>query len=442
MSFFDRFKTVPSVETKSAEPVSATSQSIVAAYEDRDQWDMSFALLNEYTKRCAPLASSMNEISDAGCEVPARLWNIKTEKYINGHKLLDLLAFPNSGITYSNFMRSLIFNYCSSGNPFLRIMGSHKREPISLSIDQPRFVNIEADRDGDVSAIKIQNDFGARTYKPDTVDGRTRMRRNDDDEIWHIKSFNPDEGTRKFFGAPLARPLYNDIEMYIFGGKHNKSMLKRGARPSGTITIANDDMMSDDDWDATKQRIREQVVGIMNSGNVLVMQNGQFVPLSINNKDMDYKELINMSTVSIFRHFKIPLPLVLSDTMTMGNYATAQVSLYDRAVLPVVRFIFEQLWCALMYRFEPKNWRDYRLVFDEDDISALVTRRIENMSKMSTAGVFTINEIRDASGYKKISGGDDVWRSTNEAPILERPADGTQEEDNEGNRTDTDNDGE
>jgi HK97 family phage portal protein len=412
-------RAVPDVEHRSTTPTGGTGgRSIVGMMQDLDQWDMSFRLLREYSKRCAPFGSAINEIADAGCDIPPRVWDTQTEEYVDDFPALELLAYPDSGTTYMSFMRHLIAEYLTTGNPFLRSLGPVTRPPTALSIDSAQFAEITADSSGDINKIKIQNDFGTRTYSADFKDGRKRMRRSSDDETWHIFSYNPDVGSKRYFGAPIAKPLYYDVEQYVFGGKHNRNQLKRNARPSGAVVANFGEVLSKEEWEEWQRQVGEGLEGIDNSGRVLMFADAAFQQMSMTNKDMDYKSLVEHAEISIYRQFKIPLPLVSTESMTYSNYATAQVALYDRAVLPVIKFLFEQIYCAIFYRYA-KDWRRYRLTFDENDISALVTRKLENAKILSSLGALRIDEIRDEIGYDALPvGGNDVWRSSGDAPII------------------------
>ena len=397
---------------------SASHSSFVGWLQRNDNWDLSFAMLLQYYERCAPLGSVVNEIADAIAEIEPRVWSKKNEAYIDDHPLLELLEDPNSDMDRGDFLGHLAMMFLVTGNPLVDMIGSITGSPISIDVVSPSIVQIEPDRIGDVGNISVNSEFGARQYKQEIINGRTVYAQNSERQVVHIKGYNPKRGTREFFASPIARPLYYDIEQYIQGGLHNKSLLEKGARPSGILTTKSDEWMPDDVYQRLEEQLKTFLQGAGNAGEVLIGENAGFAELSTKNKDMDYKTLINNATVSIYRQFRYPLPLALAEAMTHSNYSTAQVALYDRAVLPRVRFIFEKLGNALFPRYGDTDG-DLVLTYDDKDIPALESRRIENTKALGLTGVLTVNELRGELGYEPVEGGDVVLRPASEVPILD-----------------------
>jgi hypothetical protein len=266
--------------------------------------------------------------------------------------------------------------------------------------------------------IIINSEFESSTYKADLVEGRSRFRASDDLELWPAFTFNPHRGSRIFYGTPIARALYNDIEQYINAGTHNKAMLKNGARPGGTFTKIGDTMLTDKQFQRMENQIDQYYVGPQNANRPLFMENVTYTDHQINNKDMDYKTMNENSRGAIYRQYKIPMPMVESKTMTHSNYESAQVALYDRAVLPVTRFLYEQLTLALMYRYGG-DWRRYKIDYEEVDISALQLRRTENIKLKRQVNAHTVNELRADFGDDPLPNGDVLLRPANEIPALD-----------------------
>lgn len=406
----------------------ASAASFIGFLQDQDNWDISFAVLIEYVQRCSPFADAVGIIADAVADIKPRVFDKQAGEYVENHPLIDLLEYPNSGMDRTDFMRHLASMYCITGSPLLRSLGPHNRPPVGLDVDSPQHADIQPDRVGDIGVIKMASDFHNATYRAEMVDGRARYRAAGDLEIWPLFGFNPKRGSRKFFATPIAKPLYYEIEQYINAGLHNKSMLKRAARPGGMFSSTRPEDLTDEQFQRLQDQVNMYFSGPNNAGRPMLGENLKFEPMIVSNRDMDYAAMSQNVTVAIYRQFRIPLPLITASTMTYSNFETAQVALYDRAVLPMTRFIYGQLTQALMYRFG-KDWRRYDLRYDETDIPALQIRRAEMVKLRKQIGVNTVNEMRLSLGDEPIDGGDIILRPASEVPALDGATDAPSKDD-------------
>jgi hypothetical protein len=290
---------------------------------------------------------------------------------------------------------------------------------LQLDVISPSYSEIQADRVGDIGRIQISTEFGNAIYTPKNVKGRPRYRFGNDMEIWPIFTFNPRRGSRNFYGVPIPKPLYYDIEQYINSGNHNRSLLKNGARPGGSFVQTSDIPLTDKQFARMQDQIDKYYVGSGNAGRPLLMEGGvNYQEHITTNRDMDYKSLVENARNAIYRQLNIPLPLIETKTMTYGNYETAQVALYDRAVLPMLETLLNQLTVALMYKYED-DWKRYRLGYDPTEIPALQLKRTESIKTKKLVGVHTVNELRNDFGDEPVDGGDVILRPANEIPALE-----------------------
>ena len=168
--------------------------SFVRWLQANDNWDLSFAMLIEYYKRCAPFANSVNEIADAIAEIPIKVWDKRTSEYVE-HPVLELLEYPNSDMSREDFMRHLSSMYNIVGNPFLDILGQVNREPLTIDVINPQYAHPLADRFGELGIVNVTTNFWSRTYTSEPVRGRRRLRDGNDKELWQVFSFNPDRGS-------------------------------------------------------------------------------------------------------------------------------------------------------------------------------------------------------------------------------------------------------
>ena len=369
-----------------------------------DNWDLSFYVLIQYYKRCAPFADAVDRISEAFSEMPIHVKDLRTNKFVP-HPVLELLAYPNDSMSQEDFLKQFCGMFAITGNPFLEMLGSFRRPPLALDVLSPVSVNIEPDRVGDIGTIKFNTEFNLTQYTADIVQRRKRYRKGNDLEVWPAFAFNPDRGSRQFFGCPWAKALYYDIEQYISSGQHNKSLLQNGARPGGSFTTQFEEPLTDEQFKRLQDQIDVYYSGANNAGRPLLMEHAKYEEHIVNNRDMDYKTLSVNATSSIYRKFKIPLAMVLAESMTYNNYSTAQVAFYDNAVLPIANFLYGQLGNALLYRYGD-DWKRYQITYDMTEIPALKLRQHEDLKVKASIGANTVNELRAAMGDDPIPDGD------------------------------------
>lgn len=408
-------KIAPQAEVKKS---GVPHQSFVGWLQRNDNWDLSFAMLLQYYERCAPFGSAVNEIIDGAAEIQPRVWSKRKESYIDDHPILERLENPNDDMDREEFIAHCMAIDLITANLPIDIIGNVNEPPLELDVVLPQILQIDPDRVGAIGTINVNSEFGARQYRQEIVKGRVIYSQDSERELVLIRGFNPKRGTRQFFATPIARPLYYDIEQYIQGGLHNKSLLEKGARPSGILTTKSDDWMPDEVYERLEKQLKTFLQGAGNAGEVLIGENAGFTELSTTNKDMDYKSLVEHATNAIYRQFRIPLPLVSAGAMTYSNYGTAQVALYDRAILPRVHRLFNRLGSALFPRYGNTDG-DLVLTFDDKDIPALETRRIENTKSLGQIGVLTVNELRDQVGFDQVDGGDVILRPASDVPALD-----------------------
>lgn len=417
MAIFGWAKKKAPVQTSQIETKSLTGSSFAGFLQDTDNWDLSFAVLIQYFKRCAPFSDAVGTIADAFADISPVVKNKKTDEYIYDHPVLSLLEFPNNDMSGEDFRRHIASMYLITGNPFLKSIGDVKRPPLNIDVLNPTYANIEASRTGDIGRIRVNSEFESAVYLPESEQRRYRYRHGDM-ELWPCWGFNPDRGSRNFFGTPIAKPLYYDIEQYISSGQHNKSLLQRGARPGGTFSTEGTVPLTDAQFKRMQEQIDMYYVGANNAGRPLLLENTKYQEHIVTNRDMDYKTMSENARNAIYRAFKIPLPTVDSGTMTFSNFSSAALVLYDKAILPLTKFLFRQFTIALMYRFE-KDWQNFEITYDPTSIPALEMRRMEIIKTKKQVAVHTVNELRRDFGDEPLPGGDVLLRPAAEIPALE-----------------------
>lgn len=375
----------------------------------------------------APVATAVDWINDEFKTLSLLLQ--QGDKSTNDAEILKFLQSPNDDMIQEDFLETLGAYFLICNEVYMVATGNVNKPPAELLVISPEHIVVKKDADGFINQINIQRDgMGTEIFK--RADTQYRFYNKDQTaEIWQIKGFsargdnvvsnsdfNGGNNITSSRGRSKLSSICREINQYIEVATHNLATLDNGMLPSGTLTAPEGATLTDEQF----ERIRSQVVnfysGAKNAGKVLILDNGMvFTPLNINAKDMDFKELIKSVTTTIFNRYKIPLPLVNAENMTLANMATAKLNLYDNCVIPLANRLLRELTLFLAPRF--KLGENDLIIANLDQVSALQPRRNEQLKVKKELNIYTINELRADSGDLAIAeGGDIVYIANNLVP--------------------------
>lgn len=360
----------------------------------------------QYYTSVAPIATAVGILAKEVASITPVLYNKKSEEFVYEGEVLSLLEHPNAVFSREAFMRALAGYFSLTGNAYVIATGTVTKPALELYLVKPDTIEIMPNReDGFPQTYRVNLSNGVATYTRQEVDGGFRYYNGSEQELWHIKNFNPQYSTDNLYGASDLCGIYYEIEQYLNSNIHNLAMLRNGARPSGALTSKSN--VSQDQVDRIRGELRNQHAGATNAGRMLFFEGGdfEFIDFVKSNRDMDYLNNKKDVAISIYNQLGIPLPLVSPEQMTLDNYGGAKLSLYDNRVLPLTSLLYNELTLFLMPRYKTKD-----LVLDYDDgmIAALEPRRNDEITKKRESGVLTINEIRKLFGYETIGAEGDV----------------------------------
>lgn len=370
----------------------------------------------QYYMQVAPLSDAIKRIFEECSSIRWYVQNLKTEKFEKDHQVLDLIRHPNTDMIGSEFLEQLIAYYLITGNAYIIATGKPEKAPLELFVISPEYVTLIPDsRDGYTQTINYISSTKNIAFERATVKGRFRYYSLDkNQEIYHIRMFNPIRGITNNYGLSPLAPIFYEIEQYIKASLHNLSLLNRGGRPTGALTTS--ETLSDSSFARLQEQMDRFYAGPENAGRLMILDNGlKFQEMALSMKDMDFEKLKNNLTHQIYSMFKIPIAFIDAASMSYNNLETARLMFYDFAVLPMMRRILEELSNFLMYRYDEQA--KSHLVYNKDDIPALQIRRNEELTMVKNLGVNTINEIRALKGDKPARGGDDIYGSAASFPV-------------------------
>ena len=371
-----------------------------------------------------PLYNAVDMRSTGVASIQPKLWDIEKREFLpQDSDPLKLLENPNADVTQQEFFEQLTSYYDITGDSFIVATGRLERPPLELAVIPPQRVEFSSmsDRFG---VLHVPNEIrvnlstgGIETFfsREDKDLGLRYVNRTEDRELWHIRSFNPRRSGTVFRGMSRARPIWIELQQYVSGNLNNLSTLKRGTRLSMAWVNNRSEELTETQWDRLQEEA-QKYAGSENAGGTPILDGMDVKLTQATNRDMDYRQLQNSMFARISTQYRIPLPLLLQETMTLNNLQTANLQLWDGAILPLCGKIYSELTRFLLPRYD--GFENARFNFDETTIEALRFRMIETAKTQAEVEVNTVDELRTQMGYEELEqGGDVVLTDLNKVPL-------------------------
>lgn len=338
-------------------------------------------------------------------------------KLVKQHPVLDFLKKPSPWFSTELLLDTLAKNYLVTGESAMVALGTENRPPLELMPISPKSLSptrgggggMDAPARWFISGNTLTGNYEAEERGTDVryFDGPLR-------ELKVIRSYSTRDNSLLRGQSPLISAS-REARSHILGTEHNVQILERGGRVS--LVFHFDEDLQDDEFEKLKERVRAQYGGASKAGEIGVTSGpGMSIKeLGVNPKDMDFGNLHEIAQNSMAMVYRVPLPLVTASRQTLNNYLAAKTALYDDAVLPLSRRILGGLADFLFPRFGLDPNRATLLV-NHDDVSALVTRRNDELLKRSRLRVETDNEMRALLGREPYEGGDVIFKDASQIP--------------------------
>ena len=387
--------------SRSKKSVSEPFRFTLAGFNNLGWHELSASQAWGYYKKVQPIYTSVNIISDEGAyNVKPFVYDVKNKEYYNIYDdktgVLKLLSKPNTNVSYGEFMKALINSFIVTGNVYILFMRIGKRITAMYYVN-PNAVEIHEEQ-GQISYYKLRNNT---IYSPND---RGEFVDSSGNILLHIRNFSPDDTLYQINGFSPLNAVYYEIEQTIHTNKHNLSNLQKGARPSGALIIKKE--LDKEERESIRRQLQAFYQGTDNAGNVFLLEGDadkEFKELSLSNKDMDFLELKKIVSKAIYDILRIPSSFYDNTTSTYNNKETDKYNLYDFAILPIIKLLYDKLSSVLF-----KGNEQYMLSYDEDSIPALKDRNIDVVINKAKLGVLSYNEVRALIGYEDIGKEGDV----------------------------------
>jgi HK97 family phage portal protein len=338
--------------------------------------------------------------------------------------VLDIFNHPGEMRNKSKVLLELSMSYLLTNEGWIVARGNVNNPPLAIVPIRPYNISVILNySDGMPDVIQTQSEFDRKEYHRNEIDGEFKFydKAGLNEIIPIIGMSNLVDGWR---GQSPLNKLFYDISMGTSGKRHNKSLLDNGLRTSAVIspTSALGSSGMPRQWgekivSTLQKTFRTFHQGSGNAGNVIISGEPlEVTGLAQNNTDMDFAQLLTVSRESIYNLYQIPLPLILSNAMTLNNYTVALRTFYIDAVFPVFDYILGNLSDALRNRY-PSLQNGEMIGFSEIDIRGMRPILVENMRMLNDTEAVTTNEIRSTGGFENDPGGDVILVSANKVSL-------------------------
>lgn len=349
-----------------------------------------------YYNTCSPLATAVDWIRDEIKNLPLEIK--KGEDFNDNHSLLQFLSNPNSDKTQIDFLENLSTHWLLSNEVYL--LGTGQSDNVyEMFVIPAADVSVELGNDNLPTNYTVQKSNGKQvTFYRDNSNFRfydyTGVH-----ELWQIKGFsaNPNNANES---VSLLKSIETEISQHIEANRFNLNGLNNGVLPSGTVEVDENFNFTDEKFERLQEQIVNFYAGSENSKKAMILEGAKFIPID-SRRDMDFEKLNDKVTKAIFLRFKIPLELISTERASQATAESATLHLYDNAVIPTANRLLGELTKFLQGRFKLNE--DEKITYNPNEITALQSRKNEQIKLEAEIGVATTNELRTKLGYSELS---------------------------------------
>ena len=205
-------------------------------------------------------------------------------------------------------------------------------------------------------------------------------------EVIHYRYINPDDSLRGF--SPLI-PCASSIASDMTAKTHNMSVMKNGANPGGILIDKNAvEPWSADEEKEFLERWQQRHGGAGNRGELAILTGGlEYIPTGMSPRDMEYLDSMRYNREEVFATMRVPKTVVgITDTVNYATQLGQDANLWDKCLLPEVRYFEDVIDGTLLYR-EPDS------VFAAFDLSGVEALRSSLADKINMVNTLTATNI-------------------------------------------------
>lgn len=358
--------------------------------------------------------SVISKISQPCARVPIYMVDADDNEVTDAKKLapLRLLQNPNPFESQEEFIEKLIVYYEVFGNAYI---GGH--EPgLGLTPKVPGRLDVLPSP----WTYIVSGDFyePIKGYQLFLSDRQVDYQLS---EVLHWKTVNIDTSNpvQMFYGMSPLKALLKSVTASSSGyDAMVKTFQNMGAY--GLLSLLGESYSPDgkNPVDLLNQKWQEKYSGTKNNGRlVIASQDHKYTNFGLSLVDMNLLQLLGVTKGTLGDAYGVPGPLLNgSIDRTYQNYRESEKILYIDVIIPTLDAILSKLSTWLMPKY---GLEGYKFKADYSVIDCLKADIALIVNAMSTAGVFTKNEIRQAVDFEPIEDPvmDEVWTGISQQPL-------------------------
>lgn len=363
-------------------------------------------------EKTSAVGSAVGLLSWIFSQIEPVLLDKNTNTIIIDHPFLELLNNPGKANTKNDLFFNLMKSFCLTSETYPILIGNTSFEPVELKTEDTYKFELYDKNDELINEIVLTKGHFQRQYNLQIDLKRKTYTYQTNDKL---SETIPIINEKRRYGirglSPLDKVYYECLQKY-YGSKHNTALLKNSSNPGGIWQPESP--LSEENFKAFKKDIEDNFIGVNNvARNIITPRPIKYQDTFLNPKDMNFIQLIENAKIEIYNQYHIPLPIAITSTMTMDNYKTAILVLYDLSLLPRANYIFKGLSNFCLPRY--KNSENLELIIDEKKIPALMNRLFERVLTMSKTFIYSDDEMRSITSYEPLKNnvGNEVWKPLN-----------------------------
>lgn len=362
--------------------------------------------------------SCVTLIQQAAVLVPWYAYRRQGDKVVElpSGPLADFTGRPGLRMAWSRYIETYLGHLLLTGNSYQRLIVPSFKSRAEVQFLRPDRVTPKM---GPLGKIFYE-------YRP-----KGAVERFLEDEVLHIKLFNPEEDEDNLKGLSPVAAVAKTIDIDSYALEWMLRMLEKGAQPP--IALSAEGSLTPEQREDLKDQIRSEVLGPENAINPLILEGGlKPFRLGFSPKDADFDKTLMSSMRRICRAYKVPSELLGDpETKTYSNVKEAEKAIYYKATLPHLNVLRDELNRWLVPRFDDSG--QTFLDYDTSGLDALsedMDLIWERAGKAVDRGIITRNQALDMMRYGKSTepGADRLTVLSNVVPLEAITGTGTDEE--------------
>ncbi|WP_395623412.1 phage portal protein [Sphingomonas daechungensis] len=407
---------------------------IVANNAGQAQWtERNLALyLRDGYQRNPVVYRCVRLIAENAASIP--LMAMRGETEIEKHAVLDLLRKPNPFISGRALLTAAYSFRLVTGNAYIEAVQVGARVA-ELHVHRPDRVLVVPGPRGAPMAYEFKVNGQSMRFPVDEVSGSS--------PILHLRDFSP---LNDWYGMSPLDPGSWAVDAHGYGSREIATTLSKGGVPVGAFQHDGPESQTQEQIIQARETIIERLTQSRRDRFPAVFNKfWKWINIGLGPKELGVTELkADAAREVCFAYGVPPMLLGIPGDNTYSNYQEANRAFWRETVIPFAESNLEAIgnWLGTL-----SGERDFSLKPNLDNIVALMSERSEQWDMLNKAEFVTVNEKREATGYKPAEGGDVVLVASSDVPLADagthltggtEPNDGADAEDSADQQQDQD----